>query len=115
MTSSFFTGLTLVGSGNTNNKSLLLLICVKLYLRDQFRGIICDMYRYWRTFSDSLISFPPQGALQHALTDADEPRLLHLKGCHLEFKDNNVNYLTVSQLYDFHYSCPFIEMEWSSL
>lgn len=115
MTSSFFMGLTLVGSGSTNNKSLLLLICVKLYLSDQFGGIISDIYRYWRTFSDSLISFPPQGALQNALTDANEPRLLHLKGCHLEFKDNKVNYLTVTQLYEFNYSCPFIEMERSSL
>ena len=100
MTSSFFMGLTLAGSGSTNNKSLLLLICVELYLSDQFRGIISDMYQYWRTFPDSLISFPPQGALQNALTDANEPQLLHLKGCHLDFKDNKVNYLIVTQIYD---------------
>ena len=65
----------------------------KIYLRDQVGGNI--MYQCWRPFLDCLISCLPQEVLQPA--HANEPQLLHLRGCHLEFKGNmmfyNVNYV----------------------
>lgn len=100
---------------NKDNNDAFLLFVYQLFLRVQFGWIFRGKYRYWRLFSDFLISHLPQEAPQPAPTGANEPQLQHLTGCRLEFRHNMVKYYIVPQHHIVHIPHYVITIEQSSL
>lgn len=75
--------------------------------------MIIDMYQYLKPFPDFQIFCHPQEEPQRVVIGANEPQLLHLRGCHLEFKHNIIKYCMLH--YNLNYVYVFIVMENSSV